>query len=73
MIDLRPNIPEVVAEVSELFERYEKALLEKYIEVMDATYWNSPYTIRFGPAEHGWVSIKSMLIGYAGRSASIPK
>ena len=54
MTDLTPNIPAVVAEVSELFERYEKALVEKNVEVMDATYWNSPYTIRFGPAEHGW-------------------
>ena len=54
MTDLTPNIPDIVAEVRELFERYEKALVEKNVEVMDNTYWNSPYTIRFGPAEHGW-------------------
>ena len=54
MVDLTPNIPEVVAEVRELFERYERALVEKNVEVMDDTYWNSLHTIRFGPAEHGW-------------------
>src|SRR5262245_49803560 len=54
MIDLASNIPEVVAEVRELFERYEQALIDKNVEVLDATYWNSPYTIRFGPNEHGY-------------------
>jgi hypothetical protein len=52
--DLTPNIPEVVAEVRELFERYERALVEKNVEVLDATFWNSPYTIRYTPVEHGY-------------------
>ena len=34
MADLTPNIPEVVAEVREHFERYEKALVEKNVEVL---------------------------------------
>lgn len=54
MIDLTPNIREVVAEVRALVERYERALVDKNVEVLDATYWNSPYTIRFGPDEHGY-------------------
>lgn len=54
MTDLAPNIPEVVAEVRELFERYEQALVDKNVEVLDATYWNSPHTIRFGGDEHGY-------------------
>ena len=54
MIDLTPNIPEVVAEVRDLSERYERALVEKNVDVMDDTYWNSPYTVRFGPSENGW-------------------
>jgi len=29
MIHLTPNLPEVVAEVRELFERYERALIDK--------------------------------------------
>ena len=54
MSDLTPNIPEVVAEVRELFERYERALVDKNVEVLDATFWNSPYTIRWTPVEHGY-------------------
>ncbi len=29
MIDVTPNIPEVVAEVRDIFERYEQALIDK--------------------------------------------
>ena len=52
--DLTPNIPEVVAEVSALFERYEQALIDKNVDVLDATFWNSPYTIRLANHEHGY-------------------
>ena len=54
MTDRTPNIPEVVAEVSALFERYEQALIDKDVEVLDATFWNSPYTIRLANNEHGY-------------------
>lgn len=54
MTDLTVNIPEVVGEVRERFERYEQALIDKDVDVLDDTYWNSPYTIRFAPTEHGW-------------------
>ena len=54
MTDLTPNIPEIVAEVRERFERYEQALIDKNVEVLDGTFWNSPYTIRFAHAEHGY-------------------
>ena len=54
MKDLTPNIPEVVAEVAALFERYEQALIDKNVEVLDATFWNSPYTIRLANHEHGY-------------------
>ena len=37
MRDLTPNIPEVVSEVSALFERYEQALIDKNVDVLDAT------------------------------------
>jgi hypothetical protein len=52
--DLTPNIPEVVAEVSALFERYEQALIDKNVDVLDATFWNSPYAIRLANNEHGY-------------------
>jgi hypothetical protein len=54
MQDLTPNIPEVVAEVKALFERYEQALIDKDVEVLDATFWNSPYTVRLANNEHGY-------------------
>ena len=54
MTDPTPNLPEVVAEVRELFERYEQALVERNVNVLDATFWNSPYTIRYAFNEHGY-------------------
>jgi len=54
MTDVTPNIPEVVAEVRALFERYEQALVDKDVEVLDRTFWNSPNTIRYSFAEHGY-------------------
>ena len=54
MTDLTPNIPEVVAEVRALFERYERALVDKDVAVLDATFWNSPHTIRYSFNENGY-------------------
>src|SRR5262245_56766232 len=54
MIDVTPNIPEVVAEVRDLFERYEQALVDKNVDVLDATFWNSPHTIRYALHENGY-------------------
>jgi hypothetical protein len=54
MIDTTPNRPEVVAEVRELFERYEQALVDKNVEVLDATFWDSPHTIRYSLHENGY-------------------
>jgi hypothetical protein len=52
--DLTPNLPEVVAEVAALFEAYEQALIDKNIDVLDATFWNSPHTIRYALHENGY-------------------
>ncbi|HRD74716.1 MAG TPA: DUF3225 domain-containing protein [Hyphomicrobiaceae bacterium] len=52
--DLTPNIPEVVAEISALFERYEQALIDKDVDVLDATFWESPHTIRYALHENGY-------------------
>ena len=53
-MDLTVNLPDVVAEVRALFERYEHALIDKNVEVLDATFWNSAHTIRYAFAEHGY-------------------
>jgi hypothetical protein len=54
MIDTTPNRPEVVAEVRDIFERYEQALLDKDVDVLDATFWDSPHTIRYALHENGY-------------------
>ena len=54
MTDLTPNIPEVVAEVSALFERYEQALIDKDVAVLDATFSDIPHTIRYALHENGY-------------------
>ena len=54
MKDLTANRPEVVAEVRELFETYEQALVDKNVEVLDRTFWNSPHTIRYSFNENGY-------------------
>lgn len=54
MTDMTPNIPEVVAEVRALFERYEQALIDKDVDVLDDTFWNSPFAIRLAMHEHGY-------------------
>jgi len=52
--DFTPNLPEVVEEVRALFERYEQALIDKDIAVLDATFWQSPHTIRYAMHENGY-------------------
>ncbi len=54
MTGLTINIPEVVEEVRQHFERYEQALIDKDIDVLDATFWNDPRTIRLAPNQHGY-------------------
>jgi len=48
------NDPDVVAEVRQTFERYEAALLRSDIAALNAFFWNSPDTVRYGIAEHAW-------------------
>ena len=55
------NIPEVLDEVTAVFARYEDALVNNQVEVLDELFWNSPTTIRYGAAEN--------LIGYAAIQA----
>ena len=52
--DMTPNLPDVVAEVRTLFERYEHALEHKLVDVLDDTFWRSPHTIRYAMHENGY-------------------
>jgi hypothetical protein len=46
------NIPEVVAEVEKAFARYERALVSNDVAELDALFWNSPHTLRYGATEN---------------------
>ncbi|OZI71298.1 oxalurate catabolism protein HpxZ [Bordetella genomosp. 12] len=46
------NLPHVLAEVQQVFERYERALVGNDVAVLDALFWNSPHTVRFGASEN---------------------
>lgn len=45
------NLPDVVAEVAAAFARYEAALVSNDVATLDALFWDSPHTIRYGVAE----------------------
>ena len=67
-MDVTVNRPEIVAEVSALFERYEQALIDKNVDVLDATFWESPHTIRYAVRENGYGFDEI----HAARLASVP-
>jgi hypothetical protein len=46
------NLPEVLAEVTAAFDRYEDALVHNKVEILDELFWNSPHTLRFGATEN---------------------
>lgn len=46
------NLPDVLAEVRAVFERYEHALVANDVAVLDELFWNSPCTLRYGVAEN---------------------
>ena len=46
------NLPDVLAEVTAVFARYEKALTTNDVAVLDELFWNSPHTLRFGVGEN---------------------
>lgn len=53
------NLPDVKAEVEAAFASYEKALTTNDVDTLQALFWNSPLTIRYGINEilHGWEEI----------------
>jgi hypothetical protein len=61
------NLPEVHAEVSAVFARYEDALVNNRVEVLDELFWDSPYTVRYGVTEN-LVGIEAIRAFRAARS-----
>ncbi|SNS50716.1 oxalurate catabolism protein HpxZ [Tropicimonas sediminicola] len=46
------NLPDVLAEVTEAFHRYETALTSNDVATLDALFWSSPHVIRYGATEN---------------------
>ena len=46
------NLPEVVAEVTAEFQRYETALVTNDTATLNALFWNNPLTLRYGLNEN---------------------
>lgn len=55
------NLPDVLAEVSAVFARYETALVTNDVDVLDELFWDSPHTLRYGATEnlYGFDSIRT--------------
>lgn len=46
------NLPDVLAEVTAVFARYEDALVNNKVDVLDQLFWAAPQTVRYGVAEN---------------------
>lgn len=55
------NLPDVLAEVTAAFVRYEQALVGNDVAVLDELFWNSPHTLRYGATEnlYGYDAIRA--------------
>ncbi|MES2909894.1 MAG: oxalurate catabolism protein HpxZ [Pseudomonadota bacterium] len=59
------NIPDVLAEVTAAFDRYEAALVGNDVAVLDELFWESPHTLRYGATEnlYGYDAIQAFRAG----------
>lgn len=55
------DLPDIVAEVREVHDKYEAALSRNDLDVLDALFWRDAKTLRFGP--------NGTLVGHASISA----
>jgi hypothetical protein len=51
-MDTEFNRPEVLAELRSAFARYEDALVNNRVEVLDELFWDSAQTVRYGVNEN---------------------
>ena len=59
------NIPEILEEMKIAFYKYEKALNENDLAVLNELFWDSPHTLRYGINEqlYGYEAIKGFRSG----------
>jgi hypothetical protein len=65
------NLPEVHAEVTAAFARYEDALVHNRVEVLDELFWTSPHTIRYGAGENLYGAAEILAFRKARPSAGL--
>ncbi|MGZ3254077.1 MAG: oxalurate catabolism protein HpxZ [Burkholderiaceae bacterium] len=46
------NRPDIVAEIAAVFERYEDALVNNKVAILDELFWDTPHTLRYGVGEN---------------------
>ena len=58
---LETNLPAPLAELNQVFDQYEDALIHNKVEILDALFWDSPHTLRYGARENlfGYKAIKA--------------
>lgn len=66
------NLPDILAEVTAVCARYETALVENDVAVLDALFWDSETTIRYGATEnlYGYDAIKAFRAARPGAGLS---
>lgn len=67
------NDPEVLAEVTAVFTRYEAALVANDVAVLDELFLDGPHTIRYGIAENLYGSEAIRAFRLARRSAGLDR
>ncbi len=68
------NIPEIVAEVTEVFESYETAVQANDADMLDQLFWNSPLTVRYASTrEHYYGHAAISTFRQSQRSADLTR
>lgn len=64
------NDPQVLAEVGQAFDAYERALMDNDLDALDALFWNSQFTVRYGPGQnlYGFEAIAAFRVARVGGS-----
>lgn len=60
-VDIQTNSAQALAELQQAFDLYEDALVHNKVDVLDALFWDSPHTLRYGAKENlnGYDEIKA--------------
>lgn len=61
MNDWIPNLPDVMSEFCQVFDRYERALVANDVPVLDELFYDSPNTVRYGleDEQYGMAAVKN--------------